>query len=172
VSRNDFEKFYLENMDKLYRFVYFRVGANKQVAEDLTSEIFLKALEHFDKYDERISKSAWLFTIAKNHLINYWRDRKPTISLPTQEQFEECENGAVEEFEFAFQAHIANLEREGDRIFIERLLRHLSEEETRIVTFHYLFGYNYAEIGQILGKNETAVRVAAYRALKKLRLYV
>ncbi len=172
MRRKDFEKFYLENMDKLYRFVFFRVGADKQLAQDLVSEIFLKALEHFESYDENISKSAWLFTIAKNHLINYWRDRKPTNSLSAPENCDEEEFCSNEEFETVFRRHIDHLEREGDRIFIERLLRHLSDEEKRIVTFHYLFGYSYAEIAQILAKNETAVRVMAFRALKKLRLYV
>src|ERR1700722_12006351 len=81
----DFETFYGEHVDRVYRFVFFRSGQNRALAEDLTGEIFLKALEHFDSYNPALSKTAWIRTIARNHLINFWRDRKQTIPLEAEE---------------------------------------------------------------------------------------
>ena len=80
--KKEFEKFYNSHVDKVYRFVFFRVNCNKELAQDLVSEIFIKAMEHFVDYDENLSKSAWIMTISKNHLANYWRDKKPTSEIP------------------------------------------------------------------------------------------
>jgi len=54
---------------------------NKEIAEDLTSEIFLKALKNFATYNPDISQVAWIMTIARNHVINHWRDQKEVIDV-------------------------------------------------------------------------------------------
>ncbi len=91
MSKREFEKFYNNHLDKVYRFVFFRCNGNRELTEDLVSEIFMKALEHFDSYDEKVSKSAWIMTITRNHLANYWRDSKKTSLLPEDEDREDQE---------------------------------------------------------------------------------
>jgi len=161
-KKADFEKFYNENMDKIYRFVFFRVGANKELAEDLVSEIFMKALEKFDTYDEKISRSAWIFTIAKNHLINHWRDSKPVDSLPEVNE-EGIENSSW--IKKTLEIHKQLLTKRE----IYDLLAKLDDDDREIVTFHYLVGYSYSEIAEMRGSTEAAVKVAAHRAIKKMR---
>ncbi|TAL19526.1 sigma-70 family RNA polymerase sigma factor, partial [Patescibacteria group bacterium] len=72
MNPEKFRKFYETHFNKIYRFVLFRVG-NRELAEDLVSEIFVKALKAFPSYDESRSRSSWIFTIARNHLINHYR---------------------------------------------------------------------------------------------------
>ena len=171
VSKKSFENFYKENIDKIYRFVFFRVGYDKALAEDLVSEIFLKALEHFSDYDEKISQSAWLFTIGKNHLINHWRNKKPSEILA--EQGNEDDDFILDKvwFNKAKENEIKLKHKVEVNDELLSLLAKLEFEEREIVTLHYLFGYSYVEVGQIVGKNEIAVKVAAYRAIKKLKNY-
>ena len=160
LKKAEFEKFYNTHVDKVYRFVYFRIGGDKALAQDLVSEIFIKALEHFADYDQKKSNSAWVFTIAKNHLANYWRDKKPTSSLPEDE--------AESNDDFWLKSAINLAKKDAAKRQIAELLDTLDENTREIVTFHYLFGYSYAEIAGMKDMSETAVKVAAHRAIKKL----
>src|SRR3990170_3288855 len=81
MDKRDFETFYRANVDRIYRYLFFRVGGNREVAEDLVSDVFMKALEHFETYDPAISKSAWIYRIAHNRLVNHFRDQKPTTDI-------------------------------------------------------------------------------------------
>lgn len=167
ATKKDFEKFYHSHIDKVYRFVFFRCQ-DKNLAEDLVSEIFLKALEHFDSYDENRSKSAWLMTITKNHLANYWRDRKPTVSL---------DSGNDEDFEGDNDAQwlksaIFEAQKQTRKNMVYEILAKLKPEERDLVTLHYLFGYSYAEIGKMKGMSEGAVKVAAHRVVKKMHALI
>jgi RNA polymerase sigma-70 factor (ECF subfamily) len=167
VRKKEFERFYQDNIDKIYRFVFFRVNKDKELAEDLVSEIFIKALEHFESYDKKKSESAWLYAIAKNHIANYWRDKKDMESLPELDVSDDEEGVGLEDKWFA--TAMQKFSQTSDRRLVYELISKLDAGEQKIVTFHYLFGYNYCEIGQMLGKSETAVKVMAHRALKKLQ---
>lgn len=167
ASKKDFEKFYNDHLDRIYRFVFFRCH-DCELAEDLVSEIFLKALNHFDDFDEARGKSAWLMTIAKNHLANYWRDHKATISLTVTD-----EDGEEGEAEFlGIKQALAAWQRSKDTSLVYELLAKIEPGEAEIVTMHYLFGYSYLEIAEMRGISAGAIKVAAHRALKKLRKFL
>lgn len=160
VRKQAFEKFYNEHIGKVYRYVFFRVGGNKDLAQDLVSEIFMKALEHFGDYDESKSKSAWIMTIAKNHMANYWRDRKISEELPE----DDAQSADDAWLKLASKAH----KQEAVKQEINHLLTKLGEQDREIVTFHYLLGYSYSDIAEMKNMTESAVKVAAHRAIKKL----
>lgn len=164
-TKRDFEKFYNQHIDKVFRFVFFRVGERAK-AEDLTAEIFLKVLEHFDSYDESRSKTSWLMTITKNHLANYWRDHKETVSTDAWIEEDRPEDGML--LSGAQRAQ----KREMARYAVAELLANLSPEERELVTLHYLAGYNYTEIAAMTGQTMGAVKVATFRVLKKLRQHL
>jgi RNA polymerase sigma-70 factor (ECF subfamily) len=159
-TKKEFEKFYNTHIDKVYRFVFFRVSGNKDVAQDLVSEIFMKALEHFGDYDKDISTSAWIMTIARNHLANYWRDHRHMTNLPEDE--EESSD------KFWLTIAVNKFKIEEIKLQLRELLDGLSDADQEIVTFHYLLGYSYAEIAEMKQMTETAIKVAAHRAIKKL----
>jgi RNA polymerase sigma-70 factor (ECF subfamily) len=156
MNRQQFTGFYDANLKRIYRYVYFRVGKNRDVAEDLTSEVFMKALEHFEDYDPKISESAWIYRIAHNKVLNYWRDSKVTADV---------NDGAVE-------AEIGGVDERGrlnERLDVQTLLAKLTPEERELVTLKYLSGYRYSVMGEALGKSADAVKVATHRAMQKLK---
>src|SRR5512138_2519151 len=76
-----FARLYDGYVDRVYRFIFFRIG-DEQTAEDLTSQVFLKAWEHLGRYEVRgISFGPWLFRIARNLVIDHYRTRKEYDSL-------------------------------------------------------------------------------------------
>lgn len=155
-----FQKLYEEHMPKLYRYVYSRSGLDSAVAEDLTSEIFLKALEHFDGYKPDFPFGAWLFGIARNHLIDHYKKtaKKKTTSLDEIENILPSKENIPEKAE--------------STLWNERLqaaLKQLPPEKQELVTLRYVSGYSYAEMAQILGKEENAVKVATFRITQHLK---
>ncbi|MBT5807793.1 RNA polymerase sigma factor [Candidatus Uhrbacteria bacterium] len=157
MKRGSFEQFYKENIGRIHRYVFFRVGQNRDVCEDLVSEIFMKALKNFEKFDPKISKSAWIYRIAHNHLSNHYRDTKT--------------NADIEDVKFSLvgergEETALDVEEQGQLI---EALDELPPEDRRIVTMKYIEGYSYKEIGEILGRTSDALKVASYRAVKKLR---
>lgn len=157
MQKIDFSQFYAENIDRVYRFVFFRVGRNKELAEDLVSEIFMKALAHFGKYDPEQSKSAWLYTIARNHLANHFRDRHVEIDI---EDLVLSPSHARE---------VQPLEQREAELEIERALGELSREDRQIVTMKHLEGYSYHEMAELLDRSADALKVATHRAVKKMK---
>ena len=166
-DKRAFEKFYHQHLDKVYRFVFFRCSGNKEQAEDLVSEIFMKALENFETYDATRSTSAWIMTITRNHLINHWRDTKRTNPLP--EDQDDSEENNQNSDAFWFNSAMKAWRKTSDQAETYELLAKLEPSEGEFVTLHYLIGYSYAEIAKQKQMSEGAVKVAAHRAIKKLR---
>jgi len=160
MKKKYFEKFYSANMERIYRYVFFRVGQNHALTEDLVSEIFMKALKAFDRYDEKVSRSAWLYRIASNHLANYYRDNKKDIE--------------IESVAYLMVDPAVNKEqgRQEAMMGLEKAMIELSTEERQLVTMKYIEGYTYVEIAEIRGKTLGAVKMATSRAMKKLKQYV
>src|SRR5512140_290036 len=75
-----FSKLYEAYFDRVYRFVFFRV-ADERMAEDLASQVFLKAWENLHRYRPRGPFLAWLYAIARNTVIDTYRTRKQVVSL-------------------------------------------------------------------------------------------
>src|SRR5439155_10717156 len=76
-----FGRLYEAYLDRIFRYVYFRVGSTSD-AEDLTEQVFLKAWEAIDRYQPRGTPfTAWLYRLAHNLVIDYYRSRRPTTPL-------------------------------------------------------------------------------------------
>jgi len=155
--KSEFERFYRENIDRIHRYVYFRVGRNRDVAEDLVSEIFMKAHRAFDTFDENVSKSAWIYRIAHNHLANHYRDQKKDVD--------------IEDVALTLVGEDGNrtMERQETAAIIGKALSQLSADERRVVTMKYLEGYSYEDMAPIIGKAADTLKVATFRAVKKLK---
>ena len=151
-----FQQYYREFLPKIYRFVFFRVGGKRETAEDLTSEIFIKALDNFDSFDEAKPFSPWIYQIAKNHLINHYRVMGRTV--PMDEEFDAPDKGG-EERVIAFES----------RDELTKILNKLPPEKQRVLELKYLDGFSYKEIAEMLGEKELNLRVMVSRTLKELR---
>ncbi len=155
--KSEFERFYRENINRIHRYVFFRVGRNRDVAEDLVSEIFMKAHRAFDTFDETVSKSAWIYRIAHNHLANYYRDRKQDVDIEDMALTLVGEDGNK------------TMERQETAMILQKALGMLSKDERQIVTMKYLEGYAYEDMAPIIGKAADTIKVATFRAMKKLK---
>lgn len=158
MDRNHFPAFYRENAKRIYRFLYFRVGGKKEVAEDLAQDVFLKALAAFESYDPDISQASWIFTIARNHLINFLEKQRTGISL------EEIENTWWDRVDWG--------ERAAQKYDAKRLLdalNRLPPADAELVRLKHLQGWSYEEIAMQTGKKAGALRVQGHRALKALK---
>jgi RNA polymerase sigma-70 factor, ECF subfamily len=159
MDKRTFATFYDLHFKKIYRFVYFRVGGSKELAEDLTQDIFLKAFEAFDRFNPTISRSAWIYTIARNHIINQATKNKPRVAL------EDIENTL-----FDAQDWEGVMELNHDAARLVKGLNELPRDESDLIRMKFLEGWKYEEIAELLGRSSGALRVQSCRALKKLRL--
>lgn len=157
MNKRYFRHFYSKNFDKIYRFVFYRVGGDQDLTEDLVSEIFMKALEKFHTFDPGVSSVAWLYTIAKNHLANFYRSK----------YFRDVEPLQVEVW---WQDPTWELlDEESEQKIFFKMLKELSDEEQRLITLKYIEGFSYEEISEFLKKPKVTLRVAAHRAVNKLK---
>jgi len=149
-----FIEFYEKNFDDVYRYVYFKVG-NKWDADDIVSEIFQKA---FEKYNTvKSNPKAWIFSIARNTVTDYYRTRKNLVS---EELIMEYSYTDVFEDKF---------EKEVELNCLKKSIYALPKEEIEIINLKYFAGMTHKEISQTIEKTEEAVKMKAYRIIQKLK---
>ena len=143
-----------ENAAKIYRFIYAKVG-NREAAEDLTSEVFLKATRWLAQDRSADSIRAWLYTVARSTIADYWREQSqhPAVPLEDPDAVLYCGRDAPEE-----------VRRTRERAW--RILEALPEREREVLRLRFLHGYTAGEIGQALGLTPGNVRVLQLRALR------
>jgi RNA polymerase sigma-70 factor (ECF subfamily) len=156
---SQFQVAYEATVEKIYNFVYYRTGRNRDLAEDLTSEIFLKALERFETYDQNSSFQAWIFTIARNHIIDRYRTHKESVRL---EDLTNVLSAPKKDLNLEID------EREAVKMVMESIDR-LPENHREVLVLKFVNELDNSEIARILDKNQGAVRVAIHRALQALR---
>lgn len=158
MDKRQFEHFYDDYFERIYRFVFYRVGGNREQARDLTQDIFLKAFEAFERYDPAQSRSAWIYTIARNHLIHVYAKTRPGVTL------EEIEGTIAASYD-PKQRYILHQE---ERALYEALTA-LPPEDARLIQMKYLEGWSFEDLSEAFEKSSGALRVQAGRALKKLK---
>jgi len=145
---------------KIYTYIYRRCG-EQVVAEDLTAQVFLKMLESIrDGKSWHSSFSGWLYRIAHNLVIDHYRrrDRQPSVNIddapPTAADVED----PVETAEM-------NIDAERLRAAIRRL----TDDQSEVISLRFLEGYSIAEVAEMVGRSEGAVKALQYRAVAALR---
>jgi RNA polymerase sigma-70 factor (ECF subfamily) len=154
----DFDTIYDHYLPKIYRFIYYRTR-HKQIAEDLTSTIFLKVVQNLNSFRHGAAPfSAWLYRVARNTLIDHARVAKPILDLETAVNVADKQNVSDETNE------VLNLEA------IKSQMTKLSDQQREIVTMRVWDGLSHKEISEILEISEGSSKVAFSRAVDKLRL--
>lgn len=162
-TKKDQEAFallYDEYVEPIYRFVYFKIS-HREEAEDVTGEVFLKCWQYLSggKGKEIRSFSALLYTIARNQVIEVYRNRakRPTAAL--DEENDPGDKGGTRQM----------LESKEDAEKILLVLRKLKQEYQEVLLLRYVEEFSIGEISAITGKTNTSIRVTLHRALKKLK---
>ena len=144
---------------RIYAYCLRRVES-EEVAEDLTSLIFTRALTGAAQFRGG-SVAAWLFRIARNAIANHLRDRRPQRSLDAAPPGNEPQ--APDE------PLIDGLVRAEERERVARLLAALPDDQRELLTLRIAGELSAKEIGIVVGKSEGAVRVALHRIVRALR---
>ena len=154
----EFQALYQEHLGSVYRFVYKNLR-NREEAEDLTSQIFIKALRFLDA--ERTAHSArnWLFQIAHTTVADYWRAyyRAPTSSLETR--LETGWEGPSVEVMLGENGQAA------ERVYA--LLQELPERYREVLNCRFLLNLSIRETAEVMGVSEANVKTLQFRALKR-----
>jgi len=159
-ERDAFGRLYEHYIDRIFNYVYYRTG-NVHDAEDLTARVFQRAMNHIRNYTDRgVPFSAWLYRIAHNLVANWHRDRSRRQEIPLNEL------PVVPSREDRPET---SLVRSQEQDSLLRLIRQLPPERQHLLILKFVENLSNAEIGQIMGRSEGAVKSLYHRTLLSLR---
>jgi len=159
-SADNFETVYKANAPLIYRFMFWRTK-DRMLAEDLTSNVFEKAWRTRTSFQGG-SVKAWLYKIARNTLIDYWRKKKD-ISVENVGDLETVESDTEHGTTFD-QVLLADS--------LQAAVAKLPAEMRSVVRLRFIEGLSARQAGAQLGISESNVRVIQYRALRRLKGYI
>lgn len=153
-----FGPLYKKYHEQIFRYIYQRMD-DEETAFDVTSQVFLKALNNLPKYEYRgVPFSSWLYRIAKSELYQSFRDKKAqrTVNIESFQLFE-----LMEDFDED------NKEENKKRLF--HCLKLLKEKDMQLIEMRYFERRSFKEIGEILEITENNAKVKAFRSIEKLK---
>jgi len=154
-----FDALYCRYLTPVFRYLYSRVQ-NRTDAEDLTTQVFIEALEGLARYRHRGTFAAWLFTIARRRAIDHFRRRRPVLPL---EIAIDSPNGD--------DPIVHALENEHLQTRLHSLAAHLqtlSDDERELLRLRFAADLTFPEIGLVLKRRPGAVKMALHRLLQRL----
>lgn len=160
TDKEAFGQLYELYVDRIYNYVYYRTG-NSADAEDLTARIFVRAMQHIGRYrDQGVPFSAWLYRIAHNLVANWHRDRsrRKIISLDDIAQWRMSDDTP----EFTTQLL-------QDKEMLLAAIRRLPADRQELLILKFVERLPNAEIGDIMGRSEGAIKSLYHRTLLALR---
>lgn len=156
-----FAKLYDACVDRVYRYVYFRVS-DEMLAEDLTSQVFIKAWERIGRYKPGGSPFlAWLYTIARNLVIDHYRTHRETVSLEKVVALPADIQSVSEQVEARFEIQA-----------MRDALQLLTQDQQEVLILKFIAGLETREISQLMQKGEGAIRALQMRALQTLTKFL
>ena len=157
----EFQAFYQDYIGRIYRYVYSKVG-NREEAEDLTSQIFMKAVRGMDTERGELSMQKWLFQVARTTIADYWRTYYRVATSSLDEMLEAgWEGPAMTESAASNGTGMHPSER------VRRILQALPEHYREVLTCRFLLNLSIRETADRMNLSEANVKVLQFRALKR-----
>ena len=160
-NKTIFTSLYDQYINKIFRFVYLKVDT-KETAQDICSDVFTRAWRIIEEGRTIDNPQAYLYKIARNSVVDYYRDKGKARSAPAQmlEQIVDPDPDL-------------DLERKAilcsEMDTVRKAIKNINQDYQDIVIWHYLDDLTMPEIAEITGKSQGACRVALHRGLKSLR---
>lgn len=151
-----FAALYDRHVKSIYRYLYSKVSSHAE-AEDLTSQVFLAALESLHRYPRGVGFRAWLFGIARRKAADFYRKRK--LQTPLDDASEVASPG---DSLLVQVAHGQSLQA------LAQLITRLSEDEQELLRLRFGGELSFTEIGNLLGMKESAVKMRLYRLIERI----
>lgn len=158
-KKEKFSQIYDQYIDKIYRFIFLKVNS-QEVAQDLTSETFLRTWKKFkDNINNPINNlKAFLYKTARNLVIDYYRNKDKFKLVSIDSVLMPDSNDLTEK-----------AARNSDLNIIRTNLAELKDDYQNVIIWHYLEGFSIPEVAKLLDRTEQATRVLLHRALKSLK---
>jgi RNA polymerase sigma-70 factor (ECF subfamily) len=154
----EFQTFYEANLGLIYRFVFSKVG-NREEAEDLTSQIFMKAVRGVDTERGAQSMQKWLFQVARTTIADYWRIHYRISTSSLDQLLEIGWEGPADEEPVASSSTPTEL--------VHRILQTLPEHYREVLTCRFLLNLSIRDTANRMCLTEANVKVLQFRALKR-----
>lgn len=154
----------------IYSFI-FRSISNREEAEDLTQEVFLKAWSSIKRFDQQKSFKTWIYTIARNRVIDFLRKKKNTTISATVDEDGEAQDILSTIADERISA-LAELEQQELNEELMGVLSKLSPEERMLVLLYHQEEMSFREIAEIFKESVDTVKSRHRRALIKLKKYL
>lgn len=160
VDADAFGVLYERHVRRIYNYIYYRTG-NHHDAEDLTARVFQRALRHIPNFkDKGVPFSAWLYRIAHNLVANWHRDRSRRPVVPLEDYIVSTHHGDHPEREAIV---------EEERRFVLKAVQLLPADRQQLLILKFVERLSNAEIGEIMGRTEGAIKSLYHRTLNTLR---
>jgi RNA polymerase sigma-70 factor (ECF subfamily) len=157
-----FGELYDRYVDQVYRYIAYRVGSS-QLAEDLTSETFLRALRRIGSFTwQGRDVGAWFVTIARNLIADHYKSGRYRLELTTDDVSESAGKAPTIS---GPEAEV--LEAMQNKVLLEAIKK-LNAEQQECIVLRFLQSLSVSETAQIMGKNEGAIKALQYRAIRTL----
>ena len=150
------EKIYLNYKIEIFNYLY-RSTLNKQLAEDLTQDTFLKAFKGFNQFRGNSSIKTWLFKIARNTYLNYIEKKSNKI----EKSFDPIEFDIIDDTD-----NFSNLD---ERLLIRKILYQLPEKARTLIVLRDMNDLSYKEIADIIDETEGQLKIGIFRARQKFK---
>lgn len=154
-----FARIYDEYFDSIYRYIYFRLKKQGE-AEDLTQEVFIKALNGIGSY--KIGKTpfaSWLFRIAHNQVIDYVRKTGKQQTTPLEEAYSVAGS----------EDPVTMIEQKSEIEELSVAITELTPAQQEVISLRFIAGLPIADVARILGKSEGTVKALQFNATVSLR---
>ncbi len=150
----------------IYSFARRMTGSRKD-ANDITQETFIKVWKRLDRYDDKSLFKPWLFTIARNTIIDHLRKKKNFVfsDFENDDETNPLTDTLVDEATLPDRL-IEKADAEG---LLDEALSHIAPEDREILLLHYADDLTFETIGELLKKPLNTVKSRHRRALEKLR---
>ncbi len=153
-----FDALYMAYVNDIYRFIYYKTS-HQPTAEDLTAQVFMQALEKLQQfhYQPGARFSSWLYQIAHNIIVDYYRKHKDTVDVELAESI-----GVAETTGQTVDEHLRAEQ-------VQRILQTMSDDDQTILQLRLWEDKSYVAIAQIMHSNAVAIRARYSRAIKKFK---
>ena len=149
---------YEENFDKIYRYVVLKIG-DRAEAEDMTQQVFLNALKKISSYKWRgMPFSAWLFRIAHNQVVDYYRKKSRSATVPLDENIASGYDNPGRDAERKMEIEEMN-----------RATKQLTKAQQEVISLRFAGEFSIAEVARMMGKSEGAIKALQHAAIISLR---
>ena len=149
---------YEDNFDRIYRYIVLKIG-DRNEAEDMTQQVFLNVIKAIPGYKSKgMPLSSWLYRIAHNQVVDYFRKKSKKQFVPLDERIESGDDDPLRETEKKMQVEE-----------LSQATKQLTKAQQEVISLRFAGELSIAEVAKMMGKSTGAVKALQHSAIVALR---